>query len=66
MSIPHYISSTYVRLLIQANRHLTPSLEQALGTPLATLLKNQFIDDQDIESLIGLFHQHGLDYGSRP
>lgn len=61
MPSAHYISSTYVKLLIQANRHLIPSLERTFDTPLSTLLNAPFIDADDIERLIQLLHKHGLD-----
>lgn len=61
MSKSHYLSSTYIKLLVQANQGLAASIEGALGKSLPTLLNKPFIDGQIVEELIKLFHQFGLD-----
>ena len=57
----HYLSSTYIKLLIQANKQLEPLIISVVNMPLDKLINESFIDGAMIESLINLFHQHGLD-----
>jgi len=61
MNEVHYLSSTYIKLLVQANQELVAPIEGALGKPLLTFLSKPFIDGHVVEELINLFHHLGLD-----
>lgn len=61
MSESHYLSSTYIKLLIQANQELAEPIEGVLEESLPTLLKKPFINGQTVEEIIKLFHHFGLD-----
>jgi len=57
----HYLSSTYVRLLIQANQQFKSLIADEIQLPFDTLLREPFIDGTIIDQIIELFYQHGLD-----
>jgi len=61
MTSPHYLSSTYLKILVQANESLVTSLEVALGFPITELLSNKLITGDDVDSIFSLFHKYGLD-----
>lgn len=61
MNETHYLSSTYIKLLVQANKKLVNSIEEVLEKPLPTLLNKPFVNGHVVEELITLFHHFGLD-----
>ena len=61
MNETHYLSSTYIKLLVQANQNLVNSIERVLDKPLSTLLDKPFVNGHVVDELINLFHHFGLD-----
>lgn len=61
MNSAHYLSSTYLKILVQANQSLINTLEIALGYAITDLLKKRFIGGRDVDHIFHLFHSHGLD-----
>jgi len=61
MAGTHYLSSTYLKILVQANESLITSLEIALGFSITDLLSNKMIDGEEVDRIFEIFHQYGLD-----
>jgi len=61
MKAPLYLSSTYLKILVQANESLVTSLEVALDFSITELLNKKLIDGEDIDHIFMLFHKYGLD-----
>ena len=57
----HYISSTYLKILVQANKSLVTSLEIALGFSITELLRDSWVSGEDVNRIFLLFQQYGLD-----
>lgn len=57
----HYLSSTYLKILVQANRSLINTLEIALGFSITELLSNDLIEGHDVDHIFMLFDKYGLD-----
>jgi len=61
MNGQYYLSSTYVKVLVRANKHIISSIELALGYSLSKVLNNDFIYGSEMDRIFDLFHKYGLD-----
>ena len=61
MQSVHYLSTTYIKVLLRANQSLEAPLSQALGQNVYELLKQDYIYGEKIDRMFGIFTDIGLE-----
>ena len=61
MTESHYLSSTYIKLLIQAHQAYIEDIEERLGQPLMPLIQKPFVEGDLVERMFTFFQRQGLD-----